>query len=61
MLLLRFLVVGGLIVLAMSGLMYAFTKDRRYLQFLVVGAKFVFTLVAAILLFMVFERLVLLA
>jgi hypothetical protein len=61
MLLLRFLVVGGLIVLAMSGLMYAFTKDRRYLQLLVVGAKFVFTLVAAILLFMVFERLVLLA
>jgi hypothetical protein len=59
LLLLRILVVGGLILLAVSGLLYAFTKDRRYLQFLKVGAKFVAILVAAILLFMLFERLVL--
>jgi hypothetical protein len=59
MLLLRFLVVGGLILLALSGVMYAFTKDKRYLQFLKVAGKFVFVLVLSILLFMLFERLVL--
>jgi hypothetical protein len=59
MLLLRILVVGGLILLAVSGVMYAFTKDRRYLQFLKTGGKFVFVLVLSILLFMLFERLVL--
>ncbi len=59
MLLLRILVVGGLIVLAMSGLLYAFTKDKRYLQFMKYTGKFVFVIFAAIMLFMLFERLVL--
>jgi hypothetical protein len=58
MFVLRFLVVGGLILLAISGLMYAFTKDVRYFQFLKVAGKFVIVLVLAILLFMLFERLV---
>jgi hypothetical protein len=58
MFLLRFLVVGGLILLAVAGVMYAFTRDRRYFQFVKVVGKFVLVLVLAILLFMLFERLV---
>ncbi len=58
MLFLRFLVVGGLILLAVTGVMYAVTKDLRYLQFVKVAGKFVLVLVLAILLFMLFERLV---
>jgi hypothetical protein len=58
MFLLRFLVVGGLILLAVSGVMYAFTREPRYLQFVKVVGKFVLVLALAILLFMLFERLV---
>jgi hypothetical protein len=59
MLLLRILVVGGVILLAVSLLLFAFTKDRRYLQFAKLTGKFVVIIAASILLFFLFERLVL--
>jgi cytochrome bd-type quinol oxidase subunit 1 len=57
--LLRVLVVGGFIFLAVSLVLYAFTKDRRYLQFAKFTGKFVAIIAASILLFFLFERLVL--
>jgi hypothetical protein len=57
MFLLRLLVVGGIIGMAVCALLYFATKDRRYLNFLKMGGKFVFVIAASIMLFLVFERL----
>lgn len=59
MFLLRVLVVGGVIFLAVSLLMWAFTKDRRYLHVSKLIAKFVLIIAASIVLFLLFERMVL--
>jgi hypothetical protein len=42
-----------------AGLFYLFTRDRRYLRFLVQVVKFTIYLLAGVLLFMLLERLVL--
>lgn len=54
--LLLFLSVGAIVA---AGLLYLFTRDRRYLRFIVLVAKFTIYLLAGVLLFFLFERLVL--
>jgi hypothetical protein len=54
--LLLFLAIGAIVV---AGLFYLFTRDRRYLRFIVQVAKFTIYLLAGTLLFFLFERLVL--
>jgi hypothetical protein len=54
--LLLFLAIGAIVA---SGLLYLFTRDRRYLRFIVQVAKFTIYLLAGVLLFFLFERLVL--
>ena len=53
--LLLFLAIGAIVVAA---LLYLFTKDRRYLRFVVLVVKFTIYLLAGVLLFLLFERLV---
>ena len=53
--LLLFLAIGSIVA---SGLLYLFTKDRRYLRFIVQVVKFTIYLLAGVLLFFLFERLV---
>ncbi len=55
--LLLFLAIGAIVV---SGLLYLFTRDRRYLRFVVQVAKFTIWLLAGVMLFYLFERLVIL-
>jgi len=54
--LLLFLAIGTIVAAA---LLYLFTRDRRYLRFIVQVAKFTIYLLAGVLLFFLFERLVL--
>ncbi len=56
--LLLFLALGTIIVAA---LVYFFTRDRRYLRFIVQVAKFTVALLVGTMLFYAFERLVLMA
>jgi hypothetical protein len=53
--LLLFLAIGAIVAAA---LLYMFTRDRRYLRFLVQVVKFTIYLLAGVLLFFLFERLV---
>jgi hypothetical protein len=53
--LLLFLAIGTIVAAA---LLYLFTKDRRYLRFIVQVVKFTIYLLAGVLLFFLFERLV---
>jgi hypothetical protein len=53
--LLLFLAIGAIVA---SALLYLFTKDRRYLRFVVQVVKFTIYLLAGVLLFFLFERLV---
>jgi hypothetical protein len=53
--LLLFLAIGAIVVAA---LLYLFKKDRRYLRFIVQVVKFTIYLLAGVLLFFLFERLV---
>ena len=53
--LMLFLAFGAIVA---SGLLYLFTRDRRYLRFVVQVAKFTIWLLAGVLLFYLFERLV---
>jgi len=53
--LLLFLAIGATVA---SGLLYLFTRDRRYLRFVVQVAKLTIWLLAGVLLFYLFERLV---
>ena len=55
--LLLFLAIGAIVA---SGLPYLFTRDRRYLRFVVQVAKFTIWLLAGVMLFYLFERLVIL-
>ncbi len=58
MVIVRLLLVLALGAIVVAGLLYAFTRDRRYLRFLVQVAKFTIWLLAGVLLFYLFERLV---
>jgi hypothetical protein len=53
--LLLFLAIGAIVAAA---LLYLFKKDRRYLRFIVQVVKFTIYLLAGVLLFFLFERLV---
>ncbi|MFO1323012.1 MAG: hypothetical protein U1F15_03010 [Burkholderiales bacterium] len=53
--LLLFLAIGTIVG---AGLFFLFTRDRRYLRFIVQVAKFTIYLLAGVLLFYLFERLV---
>ena len=53
--LLLFLAIGAIVAAA---LLYLFKKDRRYLRFIVQVMKFTIYLLAGVLLFFLFERLV---
>jgi hypothetical protein len=53
--LLFFLAVGAI---AVAGLLYLYTKDRRYLRFIGKTIKFTIVLLVVVLLFYAFERLV---
>lgn len=59
MLIVRLLLFIAIATIVVAGLFYVFTRDRRYLRFLVQVAKFTIYLLAGILLFFLFERLVL--
>jgi hypothetical protein len=54
--LLLFLAIGAVVVAA---ILYLFTRERRYLRFLVQVVKYTIYLLAGVLLFFLFERLVL--
>jgi len=53
--LLFFLAVGAI---AVAGLLYLYTKDRRYLRFIGKTIQFTIVLLVVVLLFYAFERLV---
>jgi len=57
-LIVRLLLFIAIATIVVAGLFYVFTRDRRYLRFLVQVAKFTIYLLAGILLFFLFERLV---
>jgi putative copper export protein len=53
--LLFFLAVGAI---AVAGLLYLYTRDRRYLRFIGKTIKFTIVLLVVVLLFYAFERVV---
>ncbi|MEO8134923.1 MAG: hypothetical protein ABI831_13195 [Betaproteobacteria bacterium] len=59
MLLLRIVSVLCVIALAVSGALYLFTRDRRYLRFLGQTLKYFLFIVLGVLAFMALERVVL--
>ncbi|CAG0948776.1 hypothetical protein BURK1_00060 [Burkholderiales bacterium] len=56
MVVVRLLVVLGLAAIAVAFLLYLFTRDRRYLRFIVTVAKLVVVAIAAVLAYFVIER-----
>jgi hypothetical protein len=56
MLLLRIVFVLSLISLAVAGVMYFYTRDRRYLRFVFQTAKYVVFIMLGVLAFMALER-----
>ena len=54
--LLAFLAIATIIV---AGIFYLFTRDRRYLRFIVQVVKFTIYILAGVLIFFLLERLVL--
>ena len=60
MLIVRLLLYLAVATIVGSALVYLFTKDRRYLRFIVQVVKFTIYLLAGVMLFVLFERLVLL-
>ena len=58
MILVRLLLFLALAAMAISGVMYIFTKDRRYLRFLWQVVKFTIVILAVVLIFFAFERIV---
>ncbi|HSN45232.1 MAG TPA: hypothetical protein VLW08_02645 [Casimicrobiaceae bacterium] len=60
MILVRFLLFLALATVAVSGLLYLFKRDRRYLRFIGQVAKYTILLLVGVMLFLAFERLVIL-
>ena len=56
MLLLRIVFVLSVIALAVSGALYLFTRDRRYLRFLGLTLKYFVFIMLGVLAFMALER-----
>ncbi len=59
MLIVRLLLFIALGTILVAALFYFFKRDRRYLRFIVQVAKFTVALLVGVMLFYVFERLVL--
>jgi hypothetical protein len=57
LILVRLLLFLALAAMAISGVMYIFTKDRRYLRFLWQVVKFTIVILAVVLIFFAFERI----
>lgn len=60
MILVRFLLFLAFATIAVSGLLYLFTKDRRYLRFIGKVVKYTIFLLVGVMVFVAFERLVIL-
>ena len=60
MILVRFLLFLALATVAVSGLLYLFKRDRRYLRFIGQVVKYTILLLVGVMLFLAFERLVIL-
>ncbi len=58
MILVRLLLFLALAAIAVAGVMYLFNKDRRYLRFIWQVVKFTILILAVVLIFYAFERLV---
>jgi energy-coupling factor transporter transmembrane protein EcfT len=56
--LVRLLFFLAVAAIAVAGVLYLFTRDRRYLRFIGQVIKFVILLLAIVLIFFAFERLV---
>jgi hypothetical protein len=56
--LVRLLLFLALAAIAVSAAMYLFSKDRRYLRFIWQVLKFTIVILAVVLIFFAFERLV---
>lgn len=57
MILVRFLLFLALATIAVAALLFLFKKDRRYLRFIAQVVKYTIFLLAGVMLFYVFERL----
>ena len=58
MILVRLLFFLALAAIAVAGVMYLFNRDRRYLRFIWQVVKFTLLILAVVLIFYAFERLV---
>jgi hypothetical protein len=58
--LVRFLLFLALATVAVSALLYVLKRDRRYLRFIVQVVKYTLFLLVGVMLFFLFERLVIL-
>lgn len=58
MVIVRLLLFLAIAAIVAAGLFYLFTRDRRYLRFLVLVVKFTIYLLAGVLMFLLLERLV---
>jgi hypothetical protein len=56
--LVRLLLFLALAAIAVSAVMYLFTRDRRYLRFIWQVVKFTLVILAVVLIFFAFERIV---
>lgn len=59
MLIVRLFLFLALATIAVAALLYLFKRDRRYLRFIVQVVKYTIVLLAGVMLFYVFERLIL--
>jgi hypothetical protein len=58
MILVRLLLFLALAAIAVAAVMYLFSKDRRYLRFIWQVVKFTVVILAVVLIFFAFERIV---
>ena len=58
MILVRLLLFLALAAMAVAAVMYLFSKDRRYLRFIWQVVKFTVVILAVVLVFFAFERIV---
>ena len=58
MILVRLLLFLALAAMAISGVIFIFTRDRRYLRFIWQVVKFTIVILAVVLIFFAFERIV---
>ena len=59
MILVRFLLFPALATIVVAAILYLFKKDRRYLRFIVQVVKYTIYLLAGVLVFYAFDRMLL--